>query len=75
LKNWKYGKNVENIQLCMQARGSLNEILDHLICAFDEGYADTRQMNAIRINYYQCLKLLNGYILYLKNKKAENQTN
>ena len=26
----------ENIQFCRQARGSLNETLDHLICAFDE---------------------------------------
>jgi len=28
----------ENIQFCRQARGSLSETLDHLICALDEDY-------------------------------------
>ena len=27
----------ENIQFCRQARGSLSETLEHLICAYDEG--------------------------------------
>ena len=30
----------ENIQFCRQARGSLSETLEHLICALDEGYID-----------------------------------
>ena len=28
----------ENIQFCRQARGSLSETLEHLMCAFDEGF-------------------------------------
>ena len=28
----------ENTQFCRQARGSLMECLDHLICCFDESY-------------------------------------
>ncbi len=30
----------ENIQFCRQSRGSLNEIIDHLIVAYDEKYID-----------------------------------
>lgn len=61
----------ENIQFCRQARGSLSELLDHLICALDEGFIDQAKMDRFRERYSRCLKLLNGYILYLKNKKAE----
>ena len=61
----------ENIQFCRQARGSLSEIIDHLICAFDEKYISQIQLDKLRILYLLCLKLLNGYILYLKNRKTE----
>lgn len=60
----------ENIQFCRQARGSLYETLDHLICALDEGYINNIRLEELRKIYAQCLKLLNGYVLYLKNKKA-----
>ncbi|MBS3771918.1 MAG: four helix bundle protein [Bacteroidales bacterium] len=58
----------ENIQFCRQARGSLCESLDHLICALDEKYINDTQLNDFRKAYDQCLKLLNGYILYLKKR-------
>jgi four helix bundle protein len=61
----------ENIQFCRQARGSLSESMDHLICAFDEGYIDENMLEKLRKIYQQCLKLLNGYILYLKRRKSE----
>ena len=59
----------ENIQSCRQARGSLSESLDHLITALDEGYIDNNLLEKYRELYAHCLKLLNGYILYLKKKK------
>ena len=31
----------ENLQFCVQARGSLTETLNHLIDAFDEGFIDS----------------------------------
>lgn len=61
----------ENIQFCRTARGSLTETLDHLICALDEGYINQTRMDELRIIYDKCLKLINGYILYLKKRKAE----
>jgi len=59
----------ENIQFCRQARGSLSETLDHYICAFDENYISTNQLNIFRIQYELCLKILNGYIAYLQKIK------
>jgi four helix bundle protein len=63
----------ENIQFCRQARGSLNEVFDHLITALDEEYINTSQLEAYREIFNQALKLLNGYILFLKNKKTETR--
>lgn len=61
----------ENIQYCRQSRGSLTETLDHFIEACDSGYIDEATLNEIRNEYKQCLKLLNGYIAYLKKAKQE----
>ena len=60
----------ENIQFCRQARGSLTETLDHLIVANDEGYIDQKILYELRTKYSDCLRLLNGYILFLKNQKT-----
>lgn len=56
----------ENIQFCRQARGSLYELNDHIICAYDEGYIDEPTLQMIDAKIIYCLKLLNGYIGYLK---------
>ena len=64
----------ENAQFCRQARGSLTETLDHLICALDLGYINEVDLSSHRIQYEQCLKLLNGYIAYLIKSKT-NQIN
>lgn len=41
----------ENIQFCRQARGSLMETLDHLICALDEKYVDQSILKTLRVEY------------------------
>jgi four helix bundle protein len=58
----------DNLKFCRNARGSLNEILDHLICACDESFITDRQMQDIRIKYNECHRLLNGYIAFLTKK-------
>ena len=60
----------ENIQYCRIARGSLSESLEHMICAFDEGYIGDATLSEVRNQYQRCLRLLNGYVRYLKNRKA-----
>jgi four helix bundle protein len=56
----------ENIQFCRQARGSLSETLEHLICALDEEYIDEATFQSHRELIEHCWKVLNGYIAYLK---------
>jgi four helix bundle protein len=61
----------ENIQSCRQARGSLMECLDHLICSLDENYISKEKLSEFEEHFNKILKLLNGYILYLKNRKND----
>jgi four helix bundle protein len=61
----------ENIQFCRQARGSLTETLEHLICAYDSGFLEENKLKELETDYNQILKLLNGYIAYLKQRKEE----
>ena len=62
----------ENIQFCRQARGSLYETQDHLITAFDEGYISEQTLNEFDSKSTDALKVLNGYIGYLKKAKTIN---
>jgi len=59
----------ENIQFCRIARGSLYETLEHIMCARDEGYISDSQFQEINDQILECLKILNGYVLYLKKAK------
>ena len=61
----------ENSQFCRQARGSLSEVLDHLICAFDEKYITEQQLIEFRHQIEKCMKLLNGYISFLQKQKVD----
>jgi len=62
----------ENIQFCRQARGSLMECLDHLTCALDEKYIGNNDFEKFERQHDRILKLLNGYISFLRRKKLEN---
>lgn len=70
-----YGRfhHQENIQYCRQARGSLYEVLDHLICAYDEKYINQDTLKSLKADIQQCIKQLNGYIKYLRRAKAQQQ--
>ena len=60
----------ENIQFCRIARGSLYETLDHMIIARDELYIEEGKLNDFKDLFNKCLLILNGYIKYLKERKA-----
>jgi four helix bundle protein len=62
----------ENIQFCRLARGSLFELLDHFSVCEDEGYISQGQLDDLRAHAIQTIKLLNGYIGYLRNQKEES---
>lgn len=65
----------ENIQFCRQARGSLTELLNDLITAYEENYIDQKQFNSVRKDVKNCHMLLNGYISYLKRAKKDFKAN
>jgi len=62
----------DNIRFCIMARGSLSETLDHLIIAHDENIISKDVLIEFRTEYDICLKLINGYILYLKKQKVDD---
>src|SRR5665213_2554767 len=61
----------DNIRFCIIARGSLSETLDHLMIALDEEIITEEILQSFQTEYESCLRLINGYIQYLKNKKTE----
>lgn len=64
----------EYIQFCRQSRGSLYELIDHLLVASDEGYITIEQLSENRMQVSDCLAVLNGFINYLKKAKLQNNT-
>lgn len=62
----------EYIQYCRQSRGSLYEIIDHLIVACEEKYITEAELVELQKDVHSCLAVLNGFINYLLNAKNGN---
>jgi len=62
----------ENIQFCRQSRGSLYELIDHLIVARDENYISDVTLTEYKKEIHECLAILNGFINYLGRAKSES---
>jgi four helix bundle protein len=62
----------ENIQFCRQARGSLFELINQLDTALECEYIDQNYFNDMIEKIKSAIRLLNGYIKYLKRRKKEN---
>src|SRR6187551_2869830 len=63
----------EYVQHCRQSRGSLYELMDHLMVAFEEKYISEDQLKELKIEIQHCLVVLNGFINYLSKAKQENK--
>ena len=63
----------ENIQFCRQARGSVFELIDHLITSNEEKLISNETLAEIRFEIDSCLAVLNGYINYLAKAKASSK--
>ena len=59
----------ENIQFCRQARGSLYELIDHVLVAEECEYIDHTVAKALIDEIKTAIIVLNGYIKYLKTRK------
>ena len=64
----------ENIQFCRQSRGSLMELIDDLNIGIDEQYFPLDHLEFLKQKAYHLNKKLNGYILYLKKRKQEDNS-
>jgi four helix bundle protein len=63
---------LDNAKFCCNARGSCCEVLDHLITAHDENLISKDALGAGRAQVETTIKILNGYIAYLK-RTGQNQ--
>jgi four helix bundle protein len=59
---------LDTAKFCCNARGSVYEVLDHLITAIDESQIDQDLFDIARNKIEESIKLLNGYIHYLQDK-------
>ena len=59
----------ENIQFCRQSRGSLFELMDHVLVAEECEYIDSEEKEELIEHIISAIRLLNGYIKYLKTRK------
>ncbi len=62
----------ENIQFCRTSRGSLYELIDHFITAYDEKYISEVTCNLYKGKIDVLIAKINGYIAYLKKRKSED---
>jgi len=59
----------ENIQFCRQSRGSLFELMDHVLVAEECEYIESNEKEELIDHIISAIRLLNGYIKYLKARK------
>ena len=63
----RYGFH-EAAQFCVVARASLNETLDQLYVALDEGYINKTTFELLYKQGREVERVLNGYITHLRSK-------
>ncbi|UCG79708.1 MAG: four helix bundle protein [Desulfobacterales bacterium] len=61
----------ENIQFCRQSRGSLFELIDHVLIAEECEYIDNKEREKLTIHITSAIRLLNGYVKYLRARRDE----
>lgn len=62
---------LDNAKFCGNARGSCYEVLDHLITAHDEELISDELLQSGRALTETAVRLLSGYMNYLKRAKPE----
>lgn len=60
----------DEVKFLINARGSAAETIDHLIIALDEEYISKDDFEKYKILCEECLRLINGYVSYLRNQAA-----
>ena len=60
---------LEQIKFCLNARGSLEELLDDLNVCLDESYLPDVEVESLKDQGWRVHKLLNGYMRWLRERK------
>jgi len=60
---------LDQIKFVLISRGSLEELMDDLNVCLDENYLPAAQVEKLRISGWHLLKLTNGYLRYLRDRK------
>jgi len=55
----------------INARGSAAETIDHLIIALDNRFITDELFNQYKNDCEECMKMINGYITYLRKQKNQ----
>jgi four helix bundle protein len=63
----------ENIQFCRISRGSMYEVQDHLITCLDNNYINEEEYDKAYNISTNAIKVIDGYIRFLKNKSKEQE--
>ena len=58
----------DQIKFLINARGSVSEILDHILEAKNWNYISPEKLENIRNQTETCAKIINGYIRFLRDK-------
>ena len=66
---------MDNAKFCSNSRGSCWEVLDHLITAHDEIFIQSDMLSKGRDLVNTAVKLINGYMNYLKKAAKEPTSN
>jgi four helix bundle protein len=61
----------ETIKFLLNARGSIAELLDHALEAKSWDYITDKHLLEIRTQTDSCIRLINGYIKYLRKEAGE----
>jgi four helix bundle protein len=65
---------LDQIKFMLQARGSLEELLDDLNVCQDEGYLPPGDISLLKEHAWRVHKVLNGYIRFLRSRKPEGSS-
>ena len=60
----------DQIKFILQARGSLQELIDDLNVCEDEDYLPAAEVAPLKQSGWHVLKLLNGYLRWLRDRKT-----
>ena len=62
---------LDQIKFMLQARGSLEELIDDLNVCQDEGFLPMGDIATLKEHAWRVHKILNGYIRFLRSRKSE----